>query len=206
MKILPAILGILTLMIVTCFQTALASSSLEISTTSNFTSLSTNFAGGQTIFVRLASDLPEFSESKLNLRDNGYQLINSFPLQKDGDYFKATIPSPYETGYFSLEGIVKHEGSIATSVKTIKVGNPTSANVRVNVNSSSQGSTILGESPGEKESFEDIKDSEESQDTQENKDDQQGVVGQYPVQKSDKSFGQYLISIIREIGDFLWPF
>ena len=79
--ILPFLTLMLSLLVLA--GTASADSNLEISTTSNFSALSTNFSGGQTIFVRLASDLPSMSESKLNLRDNQYNLANSFDLKKE---------------------------------------------------------------------------------------------------------------------------
>ena len=184
--------------------TASADSNLEISTTSSFSALSTNFSGGQTIFVRLASGLPSLSESKLNVRDNEYNLVNSFNFQKEGSYFSAVVAAPYDQGYYSLEAIVKNNDSNTTSVKTIKVGNPTNANVRVNVKSSESGSEVLGESNRTEGS-----DSEKDVKAEPKVDDngQLDVSGDYYFDKStSKGFGQYLTSMLREIADFLWPF
>jgi len=184
--------------------TASADSNLEISTTSSFSALSTNFSGGQTIFVRLASGLPSLSESKLNVRDNEYNLVNSFDFEKDGSYFSAVVAAPYNQGYYSLEAIVKNNDSNTTSVKTIKVGNPTNANVRVNVKSSESGSEVLGESNRTEGS-----DSEKDVKAEPKVDDngQLDVSGDYYFDKStSKGFGQYLTSMLREIADFLWPF
>ena len=184
--------------------TASADSNLEISTTSSFSVLSTNFSGGQTIFVRLASDLPSMSESKLNVRDNQYNLVNSFNFEKEGSYFSAVVAAPYNQGYYSLEAIVKNNDSNTTSVKTIKVGNPTNANVRVNVKSSESGSEVLGESNRTEGS-----DSEKDVKAEPKVDDngQLDVSGDYYFDKStSKGFGQYLTSMLREIADFLWPF
>ena len=184
--------------------TASADSNLEISTTSSFSALSTNFSGGQTIFVRLASGLPSLSESKLNVRDNEYNLVNSFDFEKDGSYFSAVVAAPYDQGYYSLEAIVKNNDSNTTSVKTIKVGNPTNANVRVNVKSSESGSEVLGESNRTEGS-----DSEKDVKAEPKVDDngQLDVSGDYYFDKStSKGFGQYLTSMLREIADFPWPF
>src|SRR3989344_2299837 len=201
-KILPFLALMLSLF--TIAGTASATSNLEISTTSSFSALSTNFSGGQTIFVRLASDLPGMSESKLNVRDNEYNLVNSFNFEKDGSYFSAVVVAPYDQGYYSLEAIVKNNDSNTTSVKTIKVGNPTGANVRVNVHSSESGSEVLGESNRTEGS-----DSEKDVKAEPKVDDngQLDVSGDYYFDKStSKGFGQYLTSMLREIADFLWPF
>ena len=200
--ILPFLALILNLFAIA--GTASADSNLEISTTSNFSTLSTNFSGGQTIFVRLASDLPSMSESKLNVRDNEYNLVNSFDFEKDGSYFSAVVAAPYNQGYYSLEAIVKNGDSNTTSVKTIKVGNPTGANVRVNVKSSVSGSEVLGES-NRTEGSDGAKDVKAEPEVDDN--GQRDVSGDYYFDKStSKGFGQYLTSMLREIADFLWPF
>ncbi len=187
--------------------TASADSNLEISTTSSFSALSTNFSGGQTIFVRLASDLPGMSEGKLNVRDNEYNLVNSFDFEKDGSYFSAVVAVPYDQGYYSLEAIVKNNDSNTTSVKTIKVGNPTNANVRVNVHSSASGSEVLGESNGTEGSEGADGTKEVNAEPEVDDNGQRDVSGDYYFDKStSKGFGQYLTSIFREIADFLWPF
>ena len=112
--------------------------------------------------------------------------------------------APYDQWYYSLEAIVKNNDSNTTSVKTIKVGNPTNANVRVNVKSSESGSEVLGESNRTEGS-----DSEKDVKAEPKVDDngQLDVSGDYYFDKStSKGFGQYLTSMLREIADFLWPF
>jgi len=198
----------LMLSLFTIAGTASADSNLEISTTSSFSVLSTNFSGGQTIFVRLASDLPSMAQSKLNVRDNEYNLVNSFNFQKEGSYFSAVVAAPYDQGYYSLEAIVKNNDSNTTSVKTIKVGNPTGANVRVNVHSSAIGSEVLGES-NRTEGSEGKEVSEGSNVTNgvnEGGSGKEGGSGDYMLGQVHKSFLQNVTSWFREIADFLWPF
>ena len=196
------------LFIMTQVTNAYSASSLEISTTADFSSLSTNFAGGQTIFVRLESGDPSSAQSSLNLRDNGYNLINSYKFKKEGNFFSAIIPVPYDAGYYSLEGVIEYDGSSTKSVKTVKVGSPSNASVKVNVNSNVSGSStnVLGESGG-------VEGSEGANDTKELKaepkvdDNGQGDgSGDYVLGKSQKGFVQNLTSMVKEILDFLWPF
>lgn len=121
----------------------LADSNLEVSDRSDFSSSVRNFSAGQTIFVRInSSGTGSVTSSKLNLRDNGYAMVNSFSLTRDGNYFSVIIPAPYGAGYYSLEAIVEGNGSNVTSVKTIKVGEVSGASVKVNVNSKVKGESI----------------------------------------------------------------
>jgi len=178
---------------------AYASSSLEVSTLSDFSTIDTDFGGGETIFIRMVSDLPLSAESKLNLRDNNYSLINTFDFNKEGNYFTATIPTPYEQGYYSLEGVINSGDSSSTSVKTIKVGDPISASIRVSIDGSEDSSNVQKESNQEEVTVEEDKQ----------------IASQSPefftaedVVKGEKttSFGQYFSSILNEIVNFIWPF
>ena len=122
---------------------ALADSNLEVSDKSDFATSVRDFRGGQTIHVRInAGAVSPSASSKLNLRDNGYNLLNSFSLSRDGSYFSTVIPAPYSPGYYSLEATIVGNGSNVTSVKTIKVGSPNEANIKVNVNNKVQGESI----------------------------------------------------------------
>lgn len=205
MKIILLPLTILMLTLFNFPSTVSAASNLEISNTSNFSTLSTNFNGGQTIFIRLESDLPSMSESKLNLRDNEYNLVNTFGFKKEGAYFSATIPVPYNAGFYSLEAVVKNDDSNTTSVKTIKVGNPTNANVKVNVNSSVSGSSseVLGES---KQDAADTSSSSNAESGAEEIEIYRAESQEIKADEQSKSLGKYISSIFREVVDFLWPF
>lgn len=126
---------------------ALANSNLEVSDRSDFATAVRNFSSGQTIFVRINPGAVGASvNSSLNLRDNGYNLVNSFSLTRDGSYFSAIIPAPYGAGYFSLEATIDGGGSNIVSVKTIKVGSPNEANIKVNVGSRVQGQSVSSSS------------------------------------------------------------
>ena len=195
---------ILMVSLILSTQTISASSNLEISNTSDFSSSSTDFNGGETIFVRIKPDSLGNNKGKLNIRDNQYILVNSYQMNKEGNYFSATIPTPYAQGYYSLEARIEGEGYSLTSVETIRVGNPTEANVKVNIqNSVGVSSTdVLGEKEGTEgtsgtENIEEIEDGSEVEVYRSS--DSNSV-------EEEKSFGQYLVSIIREVLDFLWPF
>ena len=121
---------------------AFADSSLEVSDRSDFSRIVRDFGGGQTIFIRIDASGAANLDGRLNLRDNSYNLVNSFSLSRDGNYFATIIPAPYGSGYYSLEAVIVGKGTNITSVKTIKVGNVSGASVRVNINSQVEGERI----------------------------------------------------------------
>ena len=194
------ILPVLFAMFVLTFPNNLsAASNLEVSNTADFSSQSLNFGGGETIFVRIQSLSTGSRKSQLNLRDNEYNLVNTFKLSKDGNYFSAIIAVPYSAGYYSLEAQIESESSSATSLKTIKVGNVANANVKVNVNSRTGPNEVLGES--ETQTSDDSASpspalEEFSQDSS----------NDYVIDTSKKGITDYLSSIFKEVIDFIWPF
>jgi len=170
--------------------TVSANSNLEISNTADFSNSSLDFNGGQTIFARIQSSAAGSKRSQLNLRDNQYNLINSFKLQRDGNYYTVVLAAPYESGYYSLEAQIESESSSSTSVRTIKVGNPSSAKVNVNVNNQKNGqsSNVLGEKEEETEaSF--------SNTTDDSK-----------IESANGGLISVVVVIFKEVFDFLWPF
>src|SRR3990167_10172710 len=114
---------------------------LEVASDSNFSSQTTNFSAGQTVYVRVTAANEGTDKRQLNLRDNQYNLIKSYTLAKDGSKFTASLPAPSSEGYYSLEAQIVSAGSNSTSVKTIKVGKPQNSNVKVSVNESSSGTS-----------------------------------------------------------------
>src|SRR3989344_3679242 len=112
---------------------------LEVASDSNFSSQTTNFSAGQTIYVRVNANNEGTDKHQLNLRDNQYNLIQSYNLNKEGSKFTASLTAPSSEGYYSLEAQITSSGSNNTSVKTIKVGQPQNANVKVSVKENSSG-------------------------------------------------------------------
>lgn len=199
------LLPILAVMFTLSFlvETALASSSLEISNTSDFSILSTNFNGGETIYARVETGNDGNDLRVLNVRDNNYSVLNSYILNKEGNYFTATLSTPSQAGFYSLEARIESADSTTTSVKTIKVGSPTNASLKVNVNSRLEGnktdsesdSNLRSPSPARK-----VENLETSDDLRNNSDyDYEQNVGK-------KGFTQNMILIARFVLDFLWPF
>ena len=116
---------------------------LEIATDSNFSSITTEFSAGQTIYVRIGADNDGSDKHLLNLRDNQYNFLTSYNLNKDNDnQFSTSLAAPQNEGYYSLEAQIESAGSKTTAVKTIKVGSPTNANVKVNVKSEVSGQSV----------------------------------------------------------------
>lgn len=166
--------------ILTFVQTVSAAANLEISNTADFSHLSTDFSGGETIFVRIESFVLGSVNSRLNLRDNQYNLINSFQLGREGNFFSAIIPTSYEEGYYSLEAKIEARDVNKTGIKTIKVGNPDEGDIQVNEDASMEVKRIE-----ESEEIENIKGTE---------------ISEY------RSFGKYMVDVFREVFRFIWPF
>ena len=120
-----------------------SASKMETSQDSGFLSQTTQFNPSQTVYVKVAADNNGDSKKILNLRDNQYNLLASYNLNLSGsNQFSANFPAPSNEGYYSLEAQIESNGSKSTSVKTIKVGNPANADVKVNVSSKVEGQSV----------------------------------------------------------------
>src|SRR3989344_978505 len=106
---------------------------LEVASDSSFSSQTTNFSAGQTIYVRTTANNEGTDKRQLNLRDNQYSLIKSYNLNKEGSKFTASLAAPSSPGYYSLEAQITSAGANSTSVKTIKIGEAGNASVKVDV-------------------------------------------------------------------------
>ena len=173
---------------------------LEVAQDSNFFSQTINFSAGQTIYVRVTANNEGTDKRQLNLRDNQYNLIKSYTLAKDGSKFTVSLPVPSSEGYYSLEAQITSSGSNNTSVKTIKVGKPQNANVKVSVNESTSGSS---QSPqAEVVGSEDENQIEKVSPTPESS--PQTEV--YQEEPKELSFWTPVFNAALKIADFLWPF
>mgnify|MGYP001580253769 CR=1 FL=1 len=202
-KILPYFFIIFPLF----FATSTFAASLEIAKDSGFSQKTDKFLQGETIYARVGTDNEGVSGHTLNLRDNEYNLITSYNLNRSGDYFNVNFAAPNADGYYSLETVIKSEGSNVTSVKTIKVGNSTSASVKVNVNNNVKGTknTKVSEVSNVSEANDSKKDVSQSQ-------NEQGEIEVYKsedkaeVQSEQKGIFSKIGDFFSATVDFLWPF
>ncbi len=141
-KVLISLLPVFFALFLT--PTSVASSNLEVSANSDFSNQTLNFNAGQTVYVRLSAQSSGAKTHTLNLRDNQYNLLNSYDLSISGNQFTASFSAPSNEGYYSLEAKVESEGSLTTAVKTIKIGSPQNANVNVSIRSNVPGQKVLG--------------------------------------------------------------
>jgi len=179
-----------------------ASSKLTVSASSNYSSEATAFSPNQNIFVKLESNAPGDGTHQLNLRDNSYNLIQSYNLIKNQDNFTASLSAPPSQGYYSLEAVVESAGRSVKSVKTIKVGSPDSTNVKVNVKSTQNGNSSTS-----------VDSSSETQSTQntESSIEQSLEPSQVPTpagreEIQNDSLAGAVFSIVKAVFNFLWPF
>jgi len=176
--------------------------SLEVASDSNFSSQTTNFSAGQTIYVRVTANNEGSDKHLLNLRDNQYNLISTYNLTKEGSKFTASLGAPSSEGYYSLEAQIVSSGSNNTSVKTIKVGKPQNANVKVSVNESSSGVSqsteeeILGTDDADQDQTPVLSPSPESSPQTE----------VYQEEPKEAGFWTPVFNVALKIADFLWPF
>lgn len=202
-NLMKLLLPIFALIIFTIFPSNILAASLEVSKTADFSQITTDFNAGQTIYVRVVTDNNGDDKRALNLRDNNYNLLQSFTFSKSADTYTTNIQAPQNGGYYSLEARIESESSSAISVKTIKIGTPTLANVKVNVNSqkSGQSSNVLGEqeeetnqNSGGNTPFS----SPSSQSSSVNDDTSQ--------ENTNGGLFSVVVVIVKEVFDFLWPF
>ena|SRR3989344_7714271 len=173
---------------------------LEVASDSNFSSQTTNFSAGQTIYVRVTADNEGSDKHQLNLRDNQYNLISTYNLNKEGSKFTASLTAPSFEGYYSLEAQIVSAGSNNTSVKTIKVGEPQNANVKVSVNESS---SETSQSPQtEVAGSEDENQIEEGSPSPESS----PVVEVFQEEPKESGFWIPVFNVALKIADFFWPF
>ena len=202
MKYLTAVaLGFISLFALVFFASIQAGdTSLEIASDSNFSSQTINFSAGQTIYVRVNANNEGTDKHQLNLRNNQYNLIQSYNLNKEGFKYTASLPAPSSEGYYSLEAQIVSAGSNNTSVKTIKVGQPQNANVKVSVNESSSGTS---QSPqAEVKGVEDEDQSPYLSPSPESS--PQTEV--YQEEPKESGFWTPVFNVCLKIADFLWPF
>lgn len=191
----------------TVFVPVINAASLDVSKNANFSSSDLNFDSGDRVYIRVESDGSGSSQKVLNIRDNQYNLVSSINLSKSGNQFTASFNVPSDQGYFSLEAVIEGDGASSKSVKAIKVGNPSSANVKVNVKSSVKGTktTTTTSNPNSQSSSEGLKNQEGQGNTvsptpevfysQSNSDEQE---------KPAKS--NWFFTFFKNFFSFLWPF
>lgn len=125
-------------------NSATGDSAMEIAADSSFTNKTLKFNSGQTVYVRVASDVSGQTKRVLNLRDNTYNLIKTYALRliSSNPYvFTTSLPAPHVAGNYSLEAIVESKGSVVNLVKTIEVGGNGGNNSSVSVNINNQVNT-----------------------------------------------------------------
>lgn len=165
-KLLPIFL--FTFSIIFLNTSTVTAGSMEVSKSSSFSSSDLNFSAGETVYVRVSADSSATSYV-LNIRDNNYSAVSTVGLNKNGGTFTTSFSAPGGEGYYSLESQIKGDGLNATSVKTIKIGSPSSANIKVSVNSNVGGSN--NKVSNESKVSEVSKDEEDNQPIENNKEE-----------------------------------
>lgn len=125
-------------------NSATGDSAMEIAQDSSFANKTLKFNSGQTIYVKVTSDVSGQTKRVLNLRDNTYNLIKTYALRliSSNPYvFTTSLPAPHVAGNYSLEAIVESKGSVVNLVKTIEVGGNGGNNSSVSVNINNQVNT-----------------------------------------------------------------
>ena len=207
-KLLPILLIILTLAF---FGSPALASSLEVSKSSGFSSSDTNFDAGEKVYTRTASDSSGSGKKILNIRDNQYNLIKSVDLVQSGNNFSANFDAPSGEGYYSLEAVIEGDGASSKSVKTIKVGSPSGANIKVNVNSNVKGTSVSNVSKVSEGS------NVSNEEPDQVKGDQASAVSPIPEvfgvnDEGDSNLGDkktsfsWVFSVIGAVWSFVWPF
>lgn len=180
----------------------LAGSNLIVSSDASYSSSTTNFAAGQNLYVKLETDALVDGIHQLNLRDSTYNLIQTYNLSKNGNSFSTSLAAPSSEGYYSLEAVIESAGTSVKSVKTIKVGSPQNANIKVNVKSSQSTSSNTNmdsnsESPGTQN---------EGRESESPPQPSQTPASPEPQEAENGSLAGAVFSIVKVVFNFLWPF
>lgn len=209
-RLLPFLIPLLVLLLLPFVAFA---ASLEVSKSSSFSTSDLNFSAGETVYVRVKTDT-NGATHVLNVKDNSYSNISSVNLSKNGDSYNASFAAPSGEGYYSLEAKIEGDGASITSVKTIKVGSPSGANIKVNVNSSVKGTSSSQSRSGESKRMEDgsqnsesLDKSDESEDrdvSEQDKSDEDEVFRSEESQVEDKP--NWIWATVKGVFSWLWPF
>ena len=173
---------------------AVFASELTISKTADFSNPTTSFSSGETVYVRISANSDGSKKHDLNLRDNNYNLISTYNLEKlheqseynlqnqGNNQFLGSLTAPQDSGLYSLEARIESESSVTSSVRTIKVGSSTNSNVKVQVkvntsNSPSPKSPSPDASPGPTDGQSESPQPETSPSPVENTDNNQKTLG-----------------------------
>jgi hypothetical protein len=187
---------------------AFASSKLQVSSNSDFSVSDDNFSSGQTVYVKIDASNGGSDRSVLNVRNSSYNILNTYTFSNSGNTFSANFPAPSGEGYYSLEAQIKSEGSSNVSVKTIKVGNPGSANIKVSVNESVKGTG--SQSQSEESESEEIGEREdkavESVSPDPGSSSEIEIIGDGDGGDDDGSIYRSIGSLVVRFAAFVWPF
>ena len=129
-------------------NSATSGSAMEIASDASFTNQTLEFNAGQIIYVRVTAENDGSDKHDLNLRDNNYNLITTYSMNKNGNQFVVNFPAPNAAGIYSLEANIVSSGSVSNFVKTIEVGEGGAGNSQVSVKINNQvntGNQILSE-------------------------------------------------------------
>lgn len=199
-------------LLATIFPTTSLAAELAVSKSSSFSSSDRDFSGGETIYVNIetSSDAPNRA---LNIRDNNYNLINTYSLNKNGNSFTSSLPAPSGDGLYSLEAHIWGSGSDVTSVKTIKVGNANNGSVNVTVHSSVNGSSSTNTTTNSESKTEQKQDSSVARTgDRTSPSPEEFFASPSPevkidkAQKNTKIGSVWVWSMLVDVFSFIWPF
>lgn len=129
-----------------------SSSGMEIASDSSFANKTHEFNPSQTIYVRVTSQVSASTKKELNLRDNSYNLLNSYgfsQISTNPYKFTTSFSAPSVSGIYSLEARLESAGSVVNLVQTIEVNGNGSNNSSVSVNIDNQVNTGAGGNKGD---------------------------------------------------------
>lgn len=168
---------------------ASSKSNLIISPNSTFTPEEINFSPGQKIFLKVESKNEGTLERTVNLRDNLYQILQTFPLDRvSSGLFQTSFNLPNDPNFYSIETVLREEGSVSKLVKTVKVGSPKEAKVKID--------SQIKENNREPKQDEEMKPEEEKPTVQEQA---------KPPEKAEKSFLGSLFSWFTNLFNAVFP-
>lgn len=124
-------------------------SHLIFATDPNFQNQTTTFKPGQSVYVKVSTDLGNAQKKVLNLRDNNYGMISTHSFSSSGNNLVSSFIAPSNSGVYSVEADISANGSVVNLVKTIQIeGEQTqSSSVSISTNVQSKQDSSFFPSP-----------------------------------------------------------
>jgi hypothetical protein len=125
------------------FPTSVFAKEVEISSNSSYSPTTQDFSAGQTIYIRVKFDT-DYQNVNLKLDDNNSKTLKTIAMTGVAtNTYVGSITAPSDQNYYLIRiEASSGEGKKSTTVRTIKIGEPQSASLNVNIENKANGEEV----------------------------------------------------------------